>query len=177
MTMKYKIALPMLAVVALIAGFSLLTRGQAQADDDGLEVTGSYDTVFTKFDDLLPGPGPDGFLHLDNAIEGTFELTIGDDPRTGRISFAHYARFDPVAGSGTIHGRAAWMFDDGPTCVGFLAGPIVGGDFHGAGDFGCSDGSTLSVETADTDVAPGPGGHARADISGELLTDDDDDED
>ena len=173
MTMKIRIALSLITVLALTAGFSLLINGQAHADDE-LEVTGSYDTLFTQFDVL---GADDGFLILSNEIAGPFELTIGGVPRTGTLTFPHIARFSPVILAGTIHGGAAWLFDGGPTCVGPYGGMIVAGLFHGEGELQCSDGTTLSLESVDTDVAPGPGGHARADITGELQTNDDDDDD
>ena len=168
--------LPLLAVMALMA--SVLSSGQAWAHDDELEVTGSYNTLFTQFEFLGQG---DGLVNFDVTLQGSFVLMIEDVVRSGTITFPHILRV-PVDGPtrlipGLIRGSSAWIFDDGTNCVGFQGGLALSDGAATEGEFQCSDGTTLSLTITDT---ASEGGIVTADIKGVLLieeADDDDDDD
>lgn len=154
--------------MALIAGY--LTSGQAWAHDDELKVTGFYDVIFIRADFL--GQQNNGLPIIDVALQGPFELTIGGVLRTGTITFPHIAKI--AEPTGMAHGAAAWVFDDGLTCVGFLGGTLSAQGLVGEGEFDRSDGSKLSVDVMDTDVVGGVS--VKAEINGVLEPDDDDDD-
>ena len=142
---------------------SLLTGGQAWAQDNKFEVTGSYTAYFIQFDPL---PDADGFFIFDVGLQGPFDLIIGGVPRTGTFAWPSILSI-PVDGvtPATAMGAAAWIFDDGTSCIGFLRGTATGA-FKGDGEFKCSDGTNLIVDVKDIF---NPGDHVVAVVNGKLL--------
>jgi hypothetical protein len=146
--------------MTLIASF--LTGGQTWAQGNKFDVTGSYTAYFTQFDFLADA---DGFLVFDVGLQGPFNLVIGGVPRTGTFTFPHILRIPHDGSPASIRGAAAWVFDDGTNCIGFLGGSALVG-FDGDGEFKCSDGSNLIVDVKDTF---NPGDFVVADVNGKLL--------
>lgn len=178
---KLLAALVFTLAVAITAPF--LLGVQASADDDDRKrqrVKGSYEAFFAQFDFLGV---TDGFAHVNTESSGPFELVIGGETRTGQIIMPGMARLNPDFVSGTTYGVAAWMFDDGPICMGALPGEIVpaGGGHAGLeakGRFDCTDGSVLRVRLVETAGPPESAGT----ITGWMTLprggdDDEDDED
>ncbi len=167
--------------VAIAAPF--LFGVQASADDDDRKrhrVNGSYEASFSQFD--LFG-FTDGFGHVNGDSSGPFELMVGGETMTGEVILPVIVRLNPDFESGTAYGSAAWIFDDGPTCVGALSGELVpaGGGHAGLevqGRFECTDGSVLRLRLVETAGPPESAGT----IAGSMTSprgggDDDDDED
>ncbi len=160
MTTRIRTVPPLLFVMALIASF--LTGGQSWAHGNKFEVTGSYTASFIRFDFL---GDVDGFIIFDVGLQGPFNLTIWGVPRTGTFTFPHIIRIPSDGSPASIHGAAAWVFDDGINCIGFLGGTAAGA-FEGDGEFKCSDGTNLIVDVQDTF---NPGNFVVADVNGKLL--------
>ena len=135
-----------LAAMVLVAG--LIFSGQTLAQDNKFEVTGSYTAYFTKLDWLGQGQG---FNVFDVCVQGPFNLVIGDVPRTGTATFPNIARIFFDGSPIPIHGTAAWLFDDGTTCVGFMSGVVSVG---GHGEFKCSDDTNLILDYESVVVNP-----------------------
>ena len=97
------------AVMALTTSFLLLTSSNVRAHGDKLEVTGFYEANFIRGEFLRQD---DGFLNFDAALQGPFELTIGDAVRTGSYTWTSIARFSihppgsPDWVPGSAHGGA-----------------------------------------------------------------------
>ena len=97
-------------------------------------------------------------------MQGPFNLVIGDITRTGTATFPHIARVQFDGSPSPIHGTAAWVFDDGTYCVGFMSGVLSGG---GHGEFKCSDSTNLilNYET----VVESPPDYVVWEVKGKLL--------
>ena len=162
MKISSRSSIPRLAAIVLVAG--LIFSGQALAQDNKFEVTGSYTAYFTKIDWLGEGQGYNVF---DACLQGPFNLVIGDGPRTGTATFPHIVRLQFGGVPSPIHGMAAWVFDDGKDCVGFWSG-LVSADGHSwEGEFKCSDGANLIVDAKAVVVVPFE--YVVAEVKGKLL--------
>lgn len=130
------------------------------------KVSGISIAAFVRFE---PVPVTSGTAVFDVALQGSFDLLIGKEQRTGSFHFPHLLEFpnDPATEDGVIAGVAIYQFDDGLRCLGNLGGPIGATGFRGTGRLNCSDGSRLYLNTNDEGVDPG--GSVRASIEGKLI--------
>jgi len=156
------------AVVAAIVATALVPGGAAWAQGSPVKVTGSYDTLFTKFDVLSV---VNGILYFDGTVRGPFELTTGQGGlRTGTIVFSEVGNLTTEApNEGSISGGAVWLFDDGVVCSGELGGALVppAALLEGDGEFSCTDGTRLRLDVRGTEVVPATS--VKAEFTGELL--------